>query len=247
MTDILRAMRIVVASLLVSGLVGAANAGPYQTYPLSARTDYLWMATDNATLGENWIRGLDGNNPAAVDAQHPYGNSATTALAAEDMMWYCPPGGCASNTRTGLAYFSTVFNLNSDFRVAGGQLKIIADDYFELYLNGTLITFGLLDMHMDGSGQPVPIVLDLSLYKDDFYGGENLIAIKAMDGYQMSPGGVCSGTTMQTQVGDFCQSARGFEYVYVSGAIDTIPEPPVGSLMVFSMAALAAMRRFGRS
>lgn len=232
---------------LALGLAGTVQADPVQIYSLSARTDYLWMSTSDTGIGENWLKGLAGSGPGVVDATHPYGNPATSALAPEDMMWHCPSGGCSGSPRTNLVYFSTVFTLNSDFKVSGGRLDIIADDYFELYLNGILISSGLLEANMDSSGQPVPLSIDLARYKDDFYGGDNLLAIKAMDGNLRAPGDSCTGSTVQTQAGPFCQRERGYEYVYVAGSVETIPEPPVGSLTAFSIAALAAVRQRRRS
>jgi hypothetical protein len=214
-----------------------------------------WQTTTDFELGQQWLAG-NFHPTEGVPATVPYGNTATPALNANRMMWNCEPGtnctfdnrGNALATGPTEAFFGFRFEVPPEARLEAGNIDIIADDYFELYINGNLIEFGLLDHHKDSVGQPAPLQVGGNELAPAFRSGANVISVHAMDGHLGIP---CPpGNTRSTARGSFCLQNRVFEYLYVSGSgvfnvPADIPQPSTVGLFVVSLAGLglAARRR----
>lgn len=175
-------------------------------------------------------------------AYAPYPNDVTTPAdiaggpSAATLMWHWPrpdqPSGSNGPTQ---AWFRYTFNLalTPDALPLIAQALVIADDEFELFVNGMLYDFGrssALDDNMRGNGQPLPLLAD---FTGMLRNGSNVLAIHAADNALDNPGD------------------REYEYVYFEGMVRTVPEPGSAALMALGMlglmgAAARARRRQGR-
>lgn len=235
------------ASLLAGLLFGAAqaNAG-IVTYDISGGSQ--WRTTEDGALGNLWAIGAfqptDG-----VAAWAPYGNSATTTLNENRMMWNCGADGslCPGGGPGGLGPTEVFFGYSVFIQPGttfSGAAAIIADDFFDLVINGIEVAAATLDGHKDASGQPVPLLLDLTPFLRE---GNNVIALRAMDGYLESPAD-CSARgagfqSVTSNLGDFCKGDRQYEYMFISGSITVVPEPGALSLVGLGLLGLALTRR----
>ena len=156
-----------VGSLLASIALGSPGAfAGITTYDISGGTQ--WRTTEDSSLGQQW--GI-GNFQAATDgvaAWAPYGNSLTQ-LNANRMMWNCGANGLlCQGGGDGGAGPTEVFFGHSFFIEPGttfsGAAAIIADDFFDLVINGQEVRAATLDGNQDTQGQPVPLLVDLTQY-----------------------------------------------------------------------------------
>jgi hypothetical protein len=214
------------------------------TYDLGAGPQ--WRATDDVLLAQQWAIG--NFNPAdGVAATSPYRNS-TTDPAIGATMWYCGAGGslCPGGPDGGLgptqAFFATSFPVQAG-AAAAGVLRLIADDYVDLVVNDQLVISALLDQHKDANGQPVPLLVDLTPYL--IAGRDNVVAMRAMDGYLLGGALSCDAgyQPVSSNMGDFCQGDNVYEYVAVTGSVTVVPEPPFILLAALLGVAAASLGR----
>ena len=166
-------------------------------------------------------------------------------------MWGCGADGSLCKGSNGVitgvdgpteAFFALGFSIEPGAPVASGTLNIIADDYFELFVNGNFVADGLLDV-LQYSG---PVAVDFTHLLHE---GQNVLAVRAMDGYQKNPSSSCAGyflgpyTEVSSHLGPFCQGNRLNEGLEITGLVTGVPEPSVLPLMGLGLAALALLRR----
>lgn len=208
----------------------SAQAAPID---MSIVSGSAWRSTDVATAGWTTI-GFD--DSAWAQARAPYPNGTTTPQdiadgpSAAQLMWHFP----GTDTPTGMngpneAWFRYSFDLalTPDALPLIAQALIIADDDFELYVNGVLYSFAgptALDANKRPNGQPLPLLVDFGHLLQN---GANVLAIHAADGALGNP------------------SDRLNEYVYFEGSITSIPEPGSAALLLFGMLIMTGLA--GRS
>jgi len=217
------------------------------TYDISGGTQ--WRTTTDPLLGAQWSIG-NFQQTDGIAAWAPYGNSATTTLNSNRMMWncgsdgaLCPGGGDGGKGPTEVFFGYSLFIKHG--ATFGGAAALIADDFFDLVINGREVLADTLDGNQDGSGQPVPLVVDLTPYLQE---GDNVLALRAMDGYLESTIDCASRGSgfelVSSNLGNFCKGNRGNEYMFVSGSVVTVvPEPGALSLVGMAIAGLGVARR----
>lgn len=202
-----------------------AQAAPVD---ISIVSGSAWRSTDAAPSG--WA-GTTFDDSAWSQAFAPYPNALTTPddIAGEPsaaaLMWHWPsanaPDGASGPNE---AWFRYTFELalTPGALPLAAQALIIADDEFELFINGQLYDFGrstALDDNMRSNGQPLPLLVDFaSLLRN----GTNVLAIHAADNSLANP------------------ADRLYEYVYFEGSIATIPEPGSIALLLLALLAMTA-------
>lgn len=216
---------------------------------LSASTS--WRATADASLGQQWAIG-NFSASDGVAATAPYGNSVTP-LNANRMMWYCGsdgslcPGGGDGGVGPTEVYFGRSIFIDPG-NAFSGAVAVIADDFFDLVINGIEVVASTLDGHKDANGQPVPIVVNLTPFLRH---GNNVLALRAMDGY-LESAAACAQRgpgfeAVSSNLGDFCKGNRELEYMFMSGSVVVVPEPGALSLVGLALLVLGFMRPRSRS
>lgn len=198
-----------------------------------------WFSTTDRALGQLWLQGVTNQNVPGDPAFVPFGNVATTSLNANRMMWACGPGGtlCPFDPdREGPngpdeAFFNFTFFIKPGDVPASSGGSIIADDYFEFYVNGHFLLAGALENHLgapndDGIAQPVPIALpDFTQF---LHQGMNTLGLFAANGV-LGSFPLCPASAEITSKEDnrtpFCEADNGFEYAFVQGSVTVLPEP----------------------
>lgn len=260
--NILRTCRDVgTAATLAVGMLGwAANAeAGAQIFDLSAGPN--WRTTVDPLLWNQWARGNFSPNDG-VAATAPYSNRATTDLNENKMMWSCGLGGSScpfdnDGYATGGGPTEAFFALSFDVtpvrnaplvrssRVFDATLAIIADDFFDLVINGQHVVSATLDDNKKPDGQPAPLILDFTTLAPYFEDGQNVLAVRALDGFLLN-GQSCGGTVTTTNLGDFCKTNRLYEYLFISGSAEVVPEPGSLVLLGFGLAGVAFLGRGSR-
>lgn len=237
--------KLLICGSLVFGLALCAinaNAGVV-SYDISGSTK--WRTTEDVLLGQQWGIGnfqwTDG-----VAATAPYGYAGTTTLNQNRMMWGCGVSGslCPDGVNAGTGPTQVFFGYSFFIKPGAtfsGTAAIIADDFFDLVINGQEVLAATLDGNQDANKQPVPLIVDLTQYLHE---GNNVLAIRAMDGY-LESADQCAlrGTDWQSvssNLGNFCEGNRDNEYMFVSGSVTVVPEPGALSLAAVALAALGA-------
>ncbi len=232
--------------LCMAAILGGPPAARADTISIDISGGTQWRTTEDWLLGTQWAIG----NFQATDgvaAWSPYGNAATE-LNANRMMWNCGadgslcPGGGDGGAGPTEVYFGQAFDI-APGTVFSGAAALIADDFFDLVINGQEVLAATLDNNFNGNGQPQPLVVDLTPF---LRWGHNVLAIRAMDGY-LEDAGACAarGTgfvSVNSNLGEFCKGNRGNEYMYLSGSVLVTPEPTALSMVGLALAALMLVR-----
>lgn len=165
--------------------------------------------------GTGWTAAVPGQVAAPVFV--PYGNSETTTLDPNHMMWSCTgtPAECAAQAARGAGpeevIFRRAFVLPAGANDILGLIAFAADDYLEVSVNGHFIFNAVLSGNQDLQKQPVPInmwfdgrdilpsgnllnCMGLCEVENVLVDGVNEIVVRAMDGFALEPGQVCAGT-----------------------------------------------------
>jgi hypothetical protein len=254
---IMGVFKTIAASAAFSLALGWAPLASADLLQIDLSGGSQWRSTTDGLLANQWTLG-NFSASDGVAAYAPYGNSATN-LNANRMMWSCGVDGStcrdSGGNITGASGPTEVF-FGYSFFVAPGQsilaaqIAIIADDFFDLVVNNQGVMAALLTDHLVG-GQPEPIIIDLMPF---LHVGNNVLAIRAMDGVLMGAGGCDAGFTQVTgnlgpfgnrQPIDFCKGDLLNEYMFISGSALVIPEPGVLSLILLGLAGVIGMRRRG--
>jgi PEP-CTERM motif len=221
-------LRMAAAAAMALACLGGAQAS---TTVINFDPGTSWRTTTDRLLGQQWALGnFDSSEGIAV--QTGYGNPATTSLPTDSMMWNCGTGGDLCRDGSGVitggdgpleAFFGFGFRIEEGAQVLAAVLSVIADDFFHLRVNGISVVAAMLDNHINGAGQPAPLVVDISSYLRT---GDNVLSLRAMDGALKGTATDCEvGVEVTSVLGAFCKYDRGYEYVSVSGAAITVPEP----------------------
>lgn len=231
--------------LAIAGLGGAHAATTFFNFDPGAN----WRTTTDRLVGQQWALGnFDASQGIAV--QTGYGNPDTTSLPVDSMMWNCGSGGDLCRNAQGditggdgplEAFFGYGFRIEPGTQALGAVLRVIADDFFHLRVNGVSVMAAMLDDHLDGSGQPDPLVIDITQYLRT---GDNVVSLRAMDGALKGTAAACDqGVEVTSVLGAFCKYDRGNEYVSVGGGVFTVPAPGSLALVSASLGLLAAFVR----
>lgn len=188
-----------------------------------------WRSTDVAPPA-NWAS-TEFDDTAWSQAYAPYPNAVTTPddIAGEpsgaELMWHWSgpdaPDGLRGPTEAWFRYTLDLTITPSSLPLLA-QALIIADDEFELFINGQLYDFGgstALDDNLRSNGQPLPLLADFSSMLRN---GTNVFAIHAADNSLANPGD------------------RRYEYVYFEGTIQTVPEPATVMLLLLALFGMMA-------
>lgn len=147
-------------------------------------------------------------------------------------MWHWPgPGTPDPRGGPNEAWFRYTFDLELTPSALPlfAQALIIADDEFELFINGQRYNFGrstALDDNMRPNGQPRPLLVDITASM--LRNGTNVFAIHAADNSLASPADLL------------------YQYVYFEGRIMTVPEPGTIMLLLLALLGMAAHARRAR-
>lgn len=217
-----------VAFALLAGLGGSLHAAPINLSILSGSN---WLSTTSPGAGDAWTTAAF-DDSSWISAFAPYPNSITTPNdivpgTSAQLMWYWnkptpPTGGSGPNE----AFFRFNFNLPVTASLPLlAQAMVIADDVFEMYVNGTLVKIEDLDGNQGPGGKPIPVFID---FTSNLQVGDNVIAIRAFDG---------------SLVGG--PSNRGLEWLFFDGVIASVsvPEPSTPLLLGAALVGLAFARR----
>lgn len=214
-----------VGTCVYATLSGLVHATPID---MSIRSGSGWLATTDPGAGSDWTT-AGFNDDTWISAYAPYPNDVVTpddirpgTLA--EFMWYwdseVPPTGW-NGPET--AYFRYNFFLDPAFDIPiAAQAAVIADDVFQMYVNGHFVAMEDLDGNQDENGIPIFRLVDFTQW---LLPGDNVIAIQAWDG------NIADGAF-----------DRGYELVFFDGRIRSIPEPGSLSLLALGI-ALTAFRR----
>lgn len=239
------------AIFLGIGATSSSNAG-VQVFDLSAGSN--WRTTTDPMLGNQWAIG-NFNSTDGVSARSPYSN-ADTQLNANRTMWNCGVDGSECLNSEGVvsggsgpteAFFGLSFFAKPGAKITNARIAIIADDFFDLVINGQEVIAAVLADHLTPDGQPEPLIIDLEPF---LHSGNNTLAIRAMDGF-LKGDGTCesslSGTgpfvEVSSNLGSFCKGDLFNEYLFISGSATVIPEPGALHLMLLGFAGLIYQRR----
>ncbi|MBL8470966.1 MAG: PEP-CTERM sorting domain-containing protein [Rhodocyclaceae bacterium] len=182
---------LICSILTLIGTTGALDARAATSFiPIQSGPD--WLATNNVSGDPNWKQ-TSYDDSGWVAAYAPYPNSLTTPQdifprTSAQLMWHWNPSSpdTPDGTNGGSrAYFRYGFTIAPD---AGdllyGRARVVADDSFVLYVNGTQVGNGLLSSQQrtlpDGNGvrQPLPVSFDISPYLQP---GNNVLALAAQN------------------------------------------------------------------
>lgn len=224
----LRRLRLAAAAAMAVVGLGSAQAS---TTVINFDPGTNWRTTTDRELGQQWALG-NFTSGEGIAVQTGYGNASTTSLPTDSMMWNCGTGGDLCRDSSGVitggdgpleAFFGFGFRIEEGAQVLAAVLSVIADDFFHLRVNGISVVAAMIDDHTDGSGQPVPLIVDIASYLRT---GDNVLSLRAMDGTLKGTAASCaSGVEVSSVLGAFCKYDRLYEYVSVSGAAITVPEP----------------------
>jgi|GEM_PF-5197000 len=231
--------------LAIAGLGGAHAATTLFNFDPGAN----WRTTTDRLVGQQWALGnFDASQGIAV--QTGYGNPDTTSLPVDSMMWNCGPGGDLCRNAQGditggdgplEAFFGYGFRIEPGTQALSAVMRVIADDFFHLRVNGFSVMAAMLDDHLDGNGQPLPMAVDITQY---LRAGDNVVSLRAMDGTLKGAAASCAqGVEVTSVLGAFCKYDRGNEYVSVAGGVLTVPEPGSLALVGASLGLLAVFAR----
>ncbi len=194
-----------------------------------------WRSTDAAPAG--WAD-TTFDDSAWNQAYAPYPNNRTTPQdiagggSAAELMWHWSGAGQPTGANgPNQAWFRYTFDLTRtpDALPLFAQALIIADDEFELFINGQRYDFGrstALDQNMRPNGQPNPLLIDFATMLRD---GTNVLAIRAADTSLANPAHLLN------------------EYVYFAGRIVTIPEPGSSALILLALLVMTVQGERART
>lgn len=192
------------AALALLAAAGQAAAAPINMPIVSGAQ---WKSSDAAPVG--WqMPGFD--DSAWANAYAPYPNPITTPAdlangpTSAQLMWHFTGPNPTGQNGPVEAWFRYNFTLAiaPDSLPLLGQALLLADDDFELYVNGQLVPFfGPTSLAARGEN---PVFADFSSMLAN---GDNVIAIHAVDNSLAAPGDLL------------------FEWLYFDGRIHTVPEP----------------------
>jgi hypothetical protein len=254
------AIKLLFAALVLISLISRCPDARAGTLHFTSGADWYSLALPPGELPPLDSHGLTWTDPNYDDshwvpATAPYPDAVTTpseiiAGTSAQLMWNCNSGCSPLNGTNGPV--QTFYRLDLTlpkyqpfpafpYFVTGASISIIADDYFELYINGTQKTSARLDDHQNALGQPVPLTgvfLNLLQEGDATQAAKNVIAIRACDGFS-SP--LANDSTD-------CHDRQN-EYVFVDGSItllgdylptvrSAVPEPSSGLLLAVGLAGI---------
>lgn len=222
-----KSLRLLTASLAFL-CVAHVQAAPIN---LSIVSGSDWRSTSTEQAG--WT-GTSFDDSAWAHAYAPYPNNATTPFdivqepTSAQLMWHwtstdVPTGRNGPNE----AWFRYTFNLDltpSSLPLLG-QALVIADDDFELFINGTKYNFGkstALGDNTRPNGQPRPLFAD---FGNLLQNGTNVFAIHAADYSLTDP------------------SNSVYEYAFFDAEIRTVPEPTSAALILSGLLVMITLAR----
>lgn len=211
--------------------VAHAHAAPINLKIVSGSA---WRSTDMAPSDWNTVLFDDS---AWRHAYAPYPNNKTrpadivNGATAAQLMWDWPgPGVPDGRNGPNEAWFRYSFDVafGPDSLPLLAQAYVIADDDFELFVNGVKYNFAgptALDKNKRLNDQPMPLLADFTRLLRD---GTNVLAIHAANGSLAAPSGLLN------------------EYVFFDGKVVTVPEPGTMALLLFGTVCMTATLRRAR-
>lgn len=246
--------KAMVLALFLGGAVFAPGDARAAITAVDFGASSSWFATTDRALGTLWLQGITNEQVPGYPAFVPYDNPATTVLNPNRMMWACgadrslcphiPDPDEAELFRNGPdeAFFRYTFSIKPEAFAQSVAGSIIADDYFELYVNGNFILAGALSNHQtvtDPEEVPDPIPIPLPDFSDFLHEGENTLAIYAADGFFRANGCLFNEDEIVSKEDGqrFCIGNNGLEYMFIQGAATIVPEPAALTLLGIAVAA----------